>query len=138
MMDGMGIAASGLQAASLPFSTAASNIANLNDSGPVPGTPPQQPVAQGSGAVYQPLTVAQSPVSGGGVSASIQPSLPAYTLAYDPGASFANMQGMVAMPNSDLATQMVDLGQAANNFKASLTAYEASSRMFKSLLNMVA
>lgn len=138
MMDGMSIAASGLQAAGLQFSAAASNIANLNDSGPVPGTPPQQPQAQGQGASYQPLTVVQSPVPGGGVSASIQPSLPAHTLAYDPGAPFANMQGMVAMPNTDLATQMADLGQAANDFKANLAVYAASSRMFKSLLNTVA
>ena len=56
----MNIAVSGMQAASLQLSAAASNIVNMNDSGAVPGTPPDQAVAQVSGAVYQPLTVSQS------------------------------------------------------------------------------
>jgi flagellar basal body rod protein FlgC len=137
MTDGMGIAASGMAAASLWFNAAASNIVNQNSSGPVPATPPDQAVVQNPGSVYQPLSVAESPVRGGGVAASLQASLPAYSLAYSPGAPYANMQGMVAMPNVDLPAQLVSLNEAAMSFRASLAAYQASSGMYKALLNLV-
>jgi flagellar basal-body rod protein FlgC len=138
MSDGMSISASGMQAASLWLNAAASNIANQDSSGPVPATPPSQAVVQSPGSVYQPVTVAQSPVPGGGVAASLQASLPAYTLAYDPQAPYANPQGVVAMPNTDLPTEFVNLSEAANSFRASLAAFKASSSMFKALLNIVA
>ena len=135
MTDAMTIAASGMQAASLQLSAAASNIVNMNDSGPVPATPPDQAVAQVSGAVYQPLTVSQSSTPGGGVRATLEASLPSYYLAYDPNAPFANLQGMVATPNTDLASQIANLNNAAISFRASLAAFKAASRMFKSLLD---
>jgi flagellar basal-body rod protein FlgC len=136
MTDAMNIAASGMQAASLQLAAAASNMVNLDSSGPVPGTPPDQ--AGISGAVYQPLTVSQNTAPDGGVSAVVLASVPAYYLAYDPNAPFANLQGMVATPNVDLASEIANLNDAAIGFRANLAAFQASSRMFKSLLNTVA
>ena len=136
MTETMNIAASGMQAASLQLAAAASNIVNLNSSGPVPGSPPDP--AGISGAVYQPLTVSQNTAPDGGVSAVVQASVPAYYLAYDPNAPFANLQGMVAMPSVDLASEIANLNDAAIGFRANLAAFQASSRMFKSLLNSVA
>ena len=69
-------------------------------------TSPQQPVAQALGSVYQPAAVTQTAQQDGGVSATITPSLPSYTLAYDPSAPFANVQGMVAQPNVDPARKL--------------------------------
>ena len=132
MNDGLSIAASGLQAASLWLNITASNIANMNDASPAPDAPavPNAPTA------YQPLTVSQSPSPDGGVSATPTPVSPASTLAYDPAQPFANLQGMVAMPNVDLASQLVDLTEAKASYRASLAVYQASSDMFKSLLDM--
>jgi flagellar basal-body rod protein FlgC len=138
MGGGMSISASGLQAASLQFSAAASNIVNMNTDGAVPSTPPSQPVNQSSSNVYQPVTVSQSATADGGVTASTQPSLPAYLLAYSPQAPYANMQGMVATPNVDIATELVHVREAANSFRANLLALKVASRMTDTLLDTVA
>ncbi len=130
-------AASGMQAAVQSLTAIAANIANANN-GPVPSTPPTQAVAQAPGSVYQPVVSVQSPMPGGGVTSSLQPSLPGYTLAYNPGAPYANMQGMVATPNVDMPSQMVGMMEAANSFRANLAVYRTSSRLFKSLLDTVA
>jgi flagellar basal-body rod protein FlgC len=138
MADAMTIAASGMQAAVQSLTAIAANIANANSNGPVPSTPPTQAVVQASGSVYQPVVSVQSPLPGGGVTSSLQPSLPAYTLAYNPAAPYANMQGMVATPNVDMPSQIVGMMEAANSFRANLAVYRTSSRLFKSLLDTVA
>ena len=138
MVSGVSISASGLQAASLRFSAAASNLVNINTDGAVPSTPPSQAVDPSSSNVYQPVTVTQTATSGGGVTASVQPSLPAYLLAYSPQAPYANMQGMVAAPNVDMATELVHVREAASSFRANLLALKVSSRMADTLLDTVA
>jgi flagellar basal body rod protein FlgC len=65
-------------------------------------------------------------------------SLQMSPLAYDPHAPYANMQGMITPPGSDLATDMVRLREAKNGFEANLAAFKASSQMFKSLLDATA
>jgi len=110
--------------------------ANANSDGPVPTTPPTQAVAQTAGSVYQPTVSVQSTAPDGGVTASLQPSLPAYNLAYDPQSPYANMQGMIATPNVDMATQIVAQIEAANSFRANLAVYKAASGLYKSLLDI--
>ena len=138
MTDAMTISASGLQAAMQTLSSVASNIANANSDGPVPTTPPTQAVAQTAGSVYQPTVSVQSAAPGGGVTTSLQPSLPAYNLAYDPQAPYANMQGMVATPNVDMPSQIVTQIEAANSFRANLAVYKVASGLYKSLLDAIA
>ena len=134
MSDVTGIAASGIRAASLWLEAAASNIANMNDAGPV--SDPAELLAAGAGQVYQPLSVAQVPQPGGGVSASFQPVQPASILAYDPSSPFANVHGQVALPNVDLAAQLVDMSQAVDSFRANLAVFKAASHMSKTLLDI--
>jgi flagellar basal-body rod protein FlgC len=138
MTDAMTISASGLQAALQTLSSVAANLANANSDGPVPGTPPTQAVAQTAGSVYQPTISVQSAAPGGGVTTSLQASLPAYNLAYDPQAPYANMQGMVATPNVDMPTQILDQIEATNSFRVNLAVYRTASRLYKSLLDPVA
>jgi flagellar basal-body rod protein FlgC len=114
------IAISGMQAASLRLQAAASNIVNQDSGG------------------YQPVSVAQSPAPDGGVTASLQPASPAALLAYNPASPYANVQGMVAQPNVDTATEIVNMKEASHDFRASLQAYKASSEMFKALLDATA
>ncbi|HWU54794.1 MAG TPA: flagellar basal body rod C-terminal domain-containing protein [Rhizomicrobium sp.] len=117
MGNAMSIAASGMQAASVRLEAAASNIVNMDSGG------------------YQPVSVAQSPAPDGGVSTSLQPVTPASLLAYDPASPYANVQGMVAQPNVDMATEIVNMKEAANSFRASIQAYKTASQMFKTLLD---
>ncbi len=100
----MSISASGMQAASRQFSTAASRIVNLNtDAG---------------------ASIPQFNQDGGP-----QTSLPVSRLAYNPQS--------IAI-NSDPATDMVQLREAQNSFRANLLAFKASSGLFKTLLDATA
>ena len=127
MDSAMSISVSGMQAASLRLNAAASNIVNANSDSAV----------SGNGA-YQPVSVSQSATPDGGTSASLQPVTPSSLLAYNPSSPYANVQGMVAQPNVDLPTELVNMKEAATDFRASLAAYKASSDMFKSLLDATA
>src|SRR3954463_5528620 len=106
MGNAMSIAASGMRAASVRLDAAASNIVNSSSDGP--------PTSSGA---YQPVLVSQSANPDGGVSASLQPVTPSTLLAYDPSSPYANVQGMVAQPNVDLATEIVHLKQAQHDFR---------------------
>jgi flagellar basal-body rod protein FlgC len=112
MSNATDISAAGMQAAAQWFSATASNIVAITSAPLTPQAP------AGSNAP------AQSP--------------PTFPLSYSPQAPYANMQGMVASPDGDLATQMVNLHLAANSFRANLLALKVSSRMVDNLLDMVA
>ena len=138
MNDAMNIAVSGMQAAATAMTASASNIANMQNNGPVPATGSETPVPQTPGSVYQPLAVSQASAPGGGVSASLTPSLPGYALAYDPSAPFANLQGMVATPNVDPAREAVNQITAALTYKANIATFKTAEEMEKTLLDATA
>ena len=136
-------AVSGLTASSMWMDAIASNIANARDEGPIPPTPPSQPIAPSSGstpALYQPVTAAFTSIANGngGVAANIVTQLPSYDIAYDPSAPAANAQGLVAMPNIDLATQFVDMTMATTAYKANIAVVKTADKMFKATLDMLA
>ncbi len=108
----MDISVAGMQAASQWFNASASNIVAITSA---PLTP-QEPAGNSAPA--------QGP--------------PTFPLSYSAQAPYANMQGMLASPDGDLATQMVNLHLAANSFRANLLALKVSSRMVDNLLDMVA
>ena len=138
MNSAMTIAVSGMLAASTSLTASASNLANLQSDGPVPATDPQQPVVPAPGSVYQPVQVTDTARPGGGVSAAASPSLPAYSLAYDPTAPFANMQGMVAQPNVNPAREVVNQITASLAYKANIATFKTAQEMEKSLLDALA
>jgi flagellar basal-body rod protein FlgC len=140
MNTAMNVAVSGMLAASAGLNASASNLANLESDGPVPATSPQQPVAPAPGSVYQAVAVTQTAQPGGGVTASVTPSLPSYALAYDP---FANMQGMVATPNVatpniDPAHEVVNQMMASLAYRANIATFKTAQQMEKSLLDATA
>jgi flagellar basal-body rod protein FlgC len=138
MSSAMGIAVSGMAAAGLRLTASASNVANMLSNGPVPATGPGQPVAQTPGSVYQPLTVSQTPLPGGGVTAALAPALPSYALLYDPSAPNADAKGMVAAPNVDLGQEIVNQLTASIAYKANIHAFKAADSALKTLLDAVA
>jgi flagellar basal-body rod protein FlgC len=131
-MDGaLGIAASGMEANATWLDATASNVANMNDTSALPaGNAPY--------TGYQPVTVAMSTTSSGGVSAEVEPTMPAYSAGTDPSAPLANAQGLVAVPNVDLATAVVDQITALQSYKASADAFRAAEEMTKVTLNLMA
>ena len=131
---------SGLRASVASFSAAASNIANLNDVGPVPATPPSEPVPQNPGGtqVYQPIVAVPSSTGASpGVASTYAPQLPSYSVAYDPAASAANDKGEVALPNVNLAEELVKIAMAVQAFRANIAVMKAANQMSRSALNIL-
>jgi len=112
-MDGMSIARSGLEASMLRLTASASNVANAQSNGVVPGSSSGQ-------AVYQPVRAELSPSAGGGVQGRLVPTDPAYRLTYDPASVHANADGMIAAPNVDVADELVEQLSAKLAFEANL------------------
>ena len=111
MDSAMAMAASGIAAASANLTASASSIVSMETTGPVPA---------------------------GGATAATSNALPSYTLAYDPSAPFANLQGMVAAPNVDPVAESVNLTTASLAFRANLAVFEAANKNFKTLLDTLA
>ncbi|PIT01390.1 flagellar basal-body rod protein FlgC [Bradyrhizobium nitroreducens] len=142
------IATSGLSAASLRVNVAASNIANVQTTGPLPASAGSGSSAAtgGSGiaptfpAAYVPLRVDQvSQSSGstpGGTIATVSTVSPSYTAQSDPGAPFANQDGLVAAPNVDIANEFAQLAAAKYSFIANAKVIQAYSETEKSLLDI--
>jgi flagellar basal-body rod protein FlgC len=146
-MSTLSIATSGLSAASLRLDVAASNIANVLDTGPVPATGGSGTSGGGAGssssnsnlpAVYAPVQVNQTDQSGGGTIATVSAASPAFVLQSDPNSPYANQDGLVAAPNVDLASQFVQVLTAKYAFAANAKVVQTYAGMTKSLLDITA
>jgi flagellar basal-body rod protein FlgC len=147
-MSTLSIATSGLSAASTRLNVAASNVANVLTTGPLPVTDGAGAVSNGTGtgsnlpAVYVPLQVNQvSQSSGskqGGTVATVSTVSPGFVAQSDPGAPFANQDGLVAAPQVDPAGEFVQMAAAKYAFAANAKVIQAASEMTKSLLDITA
>ncbi len=126
------IALSGLNAASARLRVSAENVANAATSGPLPGSARSAPTA------YAAKRVDQTANADGSTHATVSTASPATVAAYDPSAPFANGQGMVAMPNVDLAGEMVQQITARLSFAANAQLVKADYKMTASLLDVMA
>jgi len=122
------IALSGVNAATRRLEASASNIANMHANGALDD-------AEGP-AVYAPVEVQLAAQAGGGVSAGIAPSARAALLAYDPQASFANPQGLVAAPDVDLTHDMIQLAVASYEMAANLAVIRTANDLAKAVMEM--
>ena len=86
----------------------------------------------------QTLAATLQAVPGGGVSTATSNALPGSSLAYDPSAPFANLQGMGVAPNIDPIAATVNQITASQAFRANLAVFETASKNFKSLLDTLA
>jgi flagellar basal-body rod protein FlgC len=128
-MDAIGIARTGLDASMLRLTASASNIANAQSTGAVPGS--------GTGpAAYQPVRADLSPSAGGGVQARLVAADPAYRLTYDPASVQADGRGMVAAPNVDLTDELVEQISAKLAFEANLKVIATASELEKRSISL--
>jgi flagellar basal body rod protein FlgC len=124
----IGIASSGLQAAGLRLSAAASNTANANSTEPAP---------DGSGArlPYTPIQVVQTAGASGGVRAELRRAPVGGLLTYQPAVAGAPAIDTFAAPGVDLATQAVEQMIALNAFKANLAVIRTAEDMTKAVID---
>jgi flagellar basal-body rod protein FlgC len=115
MASALNIALTGLNDAAARIANATTNIVNASSISPLP-----QIADNYSGYVPQD-TVTLSQDAGGnslGVTTATEPQNNPYVTSYDPNAPQANAQGLVAQPNVDLATQLVNINVSQVNYRA--------------------
>lgn len=128
MIDAISSALSGLTAASRRVDAAASNIVNVNTAGSLD---------PGGQAPYAPVDALQTSQSGGGVRAEFVDRDPASFAAYSPSSPLANEEGLVAVPNVDLVTEIVNMKAAEIAYKANLKTLQTASDLTDELLKAV-
>lgn len=137
MVSPLGIAASGLMAQTRRIEASAANTANQLSRGAVPDAAGQVP--DGQPAPYQPWGVVQGEQRAGaepaGTRATFTPITPAYLQEYDPQASYANSDGMVAAPNVDPTREAITRIDASRSYAANLAVIRTTDEMQKSLLD---
>lgn len=131
MINAIQIALSGLAASTKRVEAGASNIANLTTSGSL----------EASGkAPYSSLTTIQESVTlngeGAGVRAESIPKNTPFVPAFDPDSPFANGEGLIGVPNTNLAEEAVNLSLAETTFKANLKIIEIASALQEEIVNL--
>jgi flagellar basal-body rod protein FlgC len=119
-------------AASRRLEVSASNIANLESNGPLPGAPN----AGGYPAAYAAQRVDQVDVAGGGTLATVTTASPGTVAGYDPTAPYADKNGMVAVPNVDLVNETLQQITAREDFQLNAKVIRVETEMMKALLDI--
>lgn len=127
MVDAISTSLSALKASSEKVRVGANNIANAGTIG-TPG------VTSGRNAAYTPQDVVNVADPIGGVHTRVVDRDPATSLAYDPNAPQADANGYIAVPNVDLASEIVGLKQADIAYRASLDVIKVAGKMQDELL----
>ncbi len=131
MISAINTALTGLASASKQLAASASNIANLQTVGSL---------EEGGKAPYTPLRTQQTAVTdqsgnGQGVQTSFTARENPFVPAFDPDSPFADENGIIGVPNINLAEEAVNLNLAELQYKANLktiqTASELSDELFR-------
>ncbi len=130
------IALSGMNAAARRLEVSASNVANVTSTGALPNADGTMPA--GAPQAYAPLELVQTANAGGGVQTTVTTTTPATTAVFDPQASFANQNGLIAAPNVDLSQELVSQMVSSYSFAANAAVIKADDSMTKMLLNITA
>lgn len=142
MIDSLTIALSGLKANKDRANVAAENIANVSTAGSIPNAAVDRPkdvyipkrVTQTTATTYNP----DCTTNGAGVRTSVEPTDPGYQVAQDPDAYYADENGLVAVPDVNLETEIINLKLASTLFKANIKVIESTQDMTDSLLDIEA
>jgi len=132
MIGAINIALTGLASASKQLSASASNIANIQTVGSL---------EDGKQAPYTPVGTQQTAVTDGngngqGVRTNFAPRNNPFVPAFDADSPFADENGIIGVPNVDLATEAVNISLAEIQYKANLKTIEAASELSDELLRV--
>src|ERR1700761_7437880 len=124
------ISVTGLTAAQTQLQVSASNVANMDDTAPLPGSGVSGP------APYVPTRVETVSLGSGGVMAQLSADQPTSSASYSPDNPYADSQGMVAAPNVDVANEAVSQMQAVQLYQSSAAVLKANDKMQRMALHM--
>lgn len=130
MISGFSASLSGLMANSKRVAVSADNIANMRSRGLREDGPAQQPGA------YVPKQVQDVTTAGGGVRAEVRPVTPPAVEVYAPGSPDADASGIAAIPNVNLAEELVTQIQAQRAYEANAKALRTQDELTDSLLDI--
>jgi flagellar basal-body rod protein FlgC len=125
------IALTGLNTASTRLQVSASNLVNMDDSAPMPGSGVPGP------APFVPTRVETISLGANGVQAQLSAAQPGTVPAYQPDSPYADGQGMVAAPDVDLAGELVEQMLAMQQYRASAALIAVDDRMQKATLDLL-
>ena len=125
------ISMTGLAAAQTQLQASASNVANMDDTAPLPDSGVAGPKP------YVPTRVETVSLGSGGVQAQLSAANPASVASYNPQSPYADSHGMVAQPNVDPVNEMVSRMQALQQYRASAAMLEANNQMHKTALKLL-
>ena len=128
MINAIGIALSGLLGAAKKTEAVAANVANLNSAGAL--DPADGP------APYGTRIATQAAREGGGVKTEIIAKDPAFVPAYSPDSPFADDNGLIGVPNTNLAEEAVNLYLAKTAYKANIAVIKTAGEMQDELLGV--
>lgn len=121
---------SGLLAQSKRLAVSADNVANMQSRGFRKDGPAVQPGA------YIPKRVQDVTTPGGGVRAEVRPVAPPSVEVYAPSNPDADADGVAALPNVNLAEELVTQIQAQRAYEASAAALRTRDALTDSLLDI--
>ncbi len=132
MAGPINIALTGLAAATRQLNASASNIANLQTVGSL---------EDGGQAPYTPLQTTQTSINGQngeafGVNSAYSPRNPAFVPAFDPDSPFADENGVIGVPNINLAEEIVNLNLAEIQYKANISIIQTATELDDELLGI--
>lgn len=132
MISAIQIALSGLTAATNRLSASASNIANIQTAGSL---------EEGQQAPYTPLTTQQTAQTdnqgnGQGVLSEVVPRDNPFVQAYDPDSPFADEDGIIGIPNINLAEEAVNIQLAETTYKANIATLKTVEELSDELLRI--
>ncbi len=128
MFNAVSNALSGLTASSQKVSVAASNIANVSTSGSLSGDTGNLP--------YATKLSTQTAIESGGVRTDVTTKNPGFVPSYAPDSPFADTDGLIGVPNTDLAEEIVNLKQAEITYKANAKSLQIASELSDELLRL--
>ena len=132
MREVLGIAVSGLQAASRRIEVSARNIVNADSV----GTPPATTDARERTAAYRPQQVVQTSVAGGGVETRTVTLDPATHREFRPDHPAAGSDGLVDAPNVDPVREAVEQITARAAYEASAKVLQTADGLLKTVLDL--
>ena len=135
MIAGFSASLSGLMAQSKRVAVSAENIANMRSRG-LREDGPAQGSGEGQPGAYVPRQVEDVTTAGGGVKAVERPVDPASVKIYAPSRPDADAAGVAAVPNVNLAEELVNQILAQRAYEANAAAIRTQDEMTDRLLDI--
>jgi flagellar basal-body rod protein FlgC len=135
MIAGFSASLSGLMAQSKRLAVSADNIANMRSRG-LREDGPAQGSGEGQPGAYVPKRVDDVTTQGGGVRAEVRPVDPPSVEVYAPSRPDADADGVAAIPNVNLAEELVTQIQAQRAYEANAAAFRTQDEVTDTLLDI--